>query len=104
MGDAAGMLEILALLLAAVRAALRRRRDLVVENALLRHQLAVLTRPTRRRAELRGRDKLVWILARRFCHEWRRHPSWSDPGPSSRGTTGLAAFLVVPLAVPDRPT
>jgi hypothetical protein len=69
MGDAAGMLEVVALLLAAVRAALRRRRDLVVENALVRHQLTVLTRPTRKRPRLRGRDKLVWTVARRSCHE-----------------------------------
>jgi transposase InsO family protein len=73
MGDAAGMLEVVALLLAAVRAALRRRRDLVVENALVRHQLAVLTRPARKRPRLRGRDKLVWTVARRSCHKWRRH-------------------------------
>jgi hypothetical protein len=73
MGDAAGMFEVLALLLAAVQAALRRRGDLVIENGLLRHQLAVLTRPARKRARLRKRDKLVWVFARRFCHEWRRH-------------------------------
>src|SRR5262249_23031022 len=32
-----------------------------------------MTRPTRKRSRLRGRDKVVWILARRFLHEWRRH-------------------------------
>jgi hypothetical protein len=73
MGDAAGMLEVLALLLAAVLAALRTRRGLVVENALLRHQLAVLTRPTRRRPRIRPRDKPLWVLARRLCRDWRRH-------------------------------
>jgi hypothetical protein len=42
---------------------------LLGENLLLRHQLAVLTRPTRSRspARLRLWDKLLWILARRFC-------------------------------------
>jgi transposase InsO family protein len=73
MGDAAGMLEVLALLLAAVLAALRTRRDLVVENALLRHQLAVLTRPTRKRPRMRTRDRLLWVVARRLCRDWRRH-------------------------------
>jgi hypothetical protein len=40
---------------------------------LLRHQLAVLTRPTqtRQRARLRLWDKLLWVLARRFCAGWR---------------------------------
>jgi hypothetical protein len=41
--------ECLALLLAVLRAALRDRGELPTENLLLRHQLAVLTRPTRRR-------------------------------------------------------
>jgi hypothetical protein len=50
------MFEFLALLLAVLRAGLRSRADLVAENLLLRHQLAVLTRPTRKRAEVRSRD------------------------------------------------
>jgi transposase InsO family protein len=67
------MLEVVAFLLATVRALLRSHRDLVVENLLLRHQLAVLTRPTRKRPRLRGRDKALWLLARRYCADWRRH-------------------------------
>jgi hypothetical protein len=48
-------------LLTAVRAVVRPRQDLVLENLLLRHQLAVLTRPTRHRptARLRLWDKLL---------------------------------------------
>jgi len=73
-GDAHGMFELLSLVLLAVRGLVRPRQDLVLENLLLRHQLAVLTRPTRTRPRLRLRawDKLVWILARRFC-AWRNH-------------------------------
>ena len=54
---------------------MRPRHDLVLENLLLRHQLAVLTRPTRARprARLRLSDKLVWVLARRLCVGWREH-------------------------------
>jgi hypothetical protein len=48
--------ECLTLLLAVLRAALRDRNDLLTEHLLLRHQLAVLTRPTRRRPRLRTRD------------------------------------------------
>jgi hypothetical protein len=69
------MLELLWLMLTAVLAWVRPRQDLVLENLLLRHQLAVLTRPTRTRprALLRPWDKLLWIMARRFCGDWRQH-------------------------------
>jgi transposase InsO family protein len=65
--------ELLALLLASLRGAVRDRTDLVAENLLLRHQLAVLTRPTRRRPRLRTRDKLLWLLARRLRRDRRQH-------------------------------
>jgi transposase InsO family protein len=65
--------ELLNLLLASLRGAVRNRSDLVAENVLLRHQLAVLTRPTRRRPRLRTRDRLLWVLARRLRRDWRRH-------------------------------
>ena len=58
------MIECLLILVAQLRAAVRDRTDLVAESILLRHQLAVLTRPTRQRPRLRARDKLFWLLAR----------------------------------------
>src|SRR6266508_5909166 len=69
------MLECLWLVLMIVRAMARPRQDLMLENVLLRHQLAVLTRPTRSRrgTRLRTWDKLLWVLARRFCTGWREH-------------------------------
>jgi transposase InsO family protein len=67
------VIEGLTLLLAVLRAALRDRSALLAENLLLRHQLAVLTRPTRRRPRLRTRDKLLWVLARRLRRDWRQH-------------------------------
>jgi len=67
------MFECLTLLLAVVGAALRDRSDLLAEHLLLRHQLAVLTRPTRRRPRLRTRDRLLWVLARRLRRDWREH-------------------------------
>jgi hypothetical protein len=66
------MFELLALLLAIVRAALRRRTDLLAGNRLLRHRLAVLTRPTRTRPAVRSGDKLLWVVARRLRRDWRR--------------------------------
>jgi putative transposase len=67
------MIELLIVLLGALHAALRSRADLIAENLLLRHQLAVLTRPGRKRPPIRVRDKLVRALARRLCRDWRRH-------------------------------
>jgi transposase InsO family protein len=67
------MLEYLALLVDLLRATIRRRGDLIAENLLLRQQLAILTRPTRKRASLRPCDKLVWVLARLARRDWRRH-------------------------------
>ena len=67
------ILEYLLLLLSLVRAAVRDREALVAENLLLRHQLAVLTRPTRRRPRLRARDKVFWVMVRALRGDWRRH-------------------------------
>jgi putative transposase len=67
------MFELLAVVLAVLRAVLRSRTDLLAENLLLRHQLAVLTRPTRKRPRVHACDKLLWILARRLRRDWRRH-------------------------------
>jgi putative transposase len=75
MGEAWRMLDLLWLMLAAVRAACRQRNDLVMENLLLRHQLAVLTRPTRQRPRGRWRrlDRLLWVLIRCLRRDWQRH-------------------------------
>jgi transposase InsO family protein len=73
------MLELFTLLLGILPAALRSHRDLVLENLLLRHQLAVVARP-RRRPRLRTWDKLLWLLGRRLCADWRRHLVLVTPG------------------------
>src|SRR5438128_3304449 len=71
--DVRAMREYVLLLLSLVRAAVRDRDALVTENLLLRHQLAVLARPTRKRTRLRTRDKLFWVLVRALRRDWRRH-------------------------------
>ena len=71
------MLGYLLLVLNLVRAAVRDREALVAENVLLRHQLAVLTRPTRKRPRLRARDKLFRVMVRAL----RRLARASGPGP-----------------------
>src|SRR5437016_9197885 len=67
------MLEYLLLLLSLVRTTVRDREALIAENLLLRHQLTLLTRPTRKRPRLRARDKLFWVVVRALCRDWRRH-------------------------------
>jgi putative transposase len=68
------MREYLLLVVALARTAMRLHSDVVAENVLLRQQLAVLTRPARRRPRLRRRDRLVWVLARSLRRDWCRHP------------------------------
>ncbi|MDQ3701113.1 MAG: integrase core domain-containing protein [Chloroflexota bacterium] len=44
----------------------------MVENLLLRQQLSVALR-AHPHPRLRRRDRLVWVVARRLCADWRRH-------------------------------
>jgi transposase InsO family protein len=67
------MLQYLSLLIDLGRAARRSRRELLAENLLLRQQLLVLTRPTRKRPRLAALDQLFWVVARRLLRDWRRH-------------------------------
>src|SRR5919199_6097774 len=59
----------------------RPRHDLVLENPLLCHQLAVLTRPTRTRPRVRlhTSDRLLWVLARRWCAGWQEDLAFVTP-------------------------
>ncbi|HEV2125566.1 MAG TPA: hypothetical protein VGW38_22670 [Chloroflexota bacterium] len=51
---------------------LRSRQALVAENLLLRQQLTVAWR-ARPRPRLRRGDRVLWVVARRLCADWRRH-------------------------------
>ncbi|MEE8138336.1 MAG: helix-turn-helix domain-containing protein [Thermoanaerobaculia bacterium] len=64
------MLETLSTLATTFHTALRTRRDLVLENLALRHQLAVLTRSDRR-PRFRQSDRLLWVWLRRLWDGWR---------------------------------
>jgi hypothetical protein len=55
------MFEYLLLLGDLARALTRTRADLVTENLPLRQELAVMTRPTRKRPPLRGPDRVFWL-------------------------------------------
>ena len=67
------MIEYLVLLVGVFRTLLRSRADLVAENLLLRQQLTVLTRPSRRRPRLRSQDKLFWVMIRTLRRDGRQH-------------------------------
>ncbi len=69
------MLDFVWLAVWTLRAACRDRGGLVLESLFLRHQLAVLTRPTRRRRHVRlcAVDEVLWVLVRRLCRRWRQH-------------------------------
>ena len=67
------MVDYLLLLVTFARAIIGSRADLAVENLLLRQQLAVLTRPTRKRPRLRPLDRLFWALARHLRRDWCQH-------------------------------
>ncbi len=66
------MFDWVALFVGIVLTALRGRQALVVENLLLRQQLAVALR-TRRRPCVRWHDRLFWVVARRLVTDWHRH-------------------------------
>jgi hypothetical protein len=99
------MLEDLLLLLSLLRAAVRDRDALVAENLLLRHQLAILTRPTRKRPRLRVRDKLFWVAVRALRSDWRRHLVLVRPeSVIPLAAPGVAARLALALPWTDRPS
>ncbi len=67
------MLELLLLLVRTLVAVLRSRRDLVLENLVLRHQLQVALR-THRRPSVHNRDRILWTWLRQLWPSgWRVH-------------------------------
>ncbi len=78
MRDHGAVLEWVSLLVGALRAVFHRRRALVLENVLLRQQLAVALR-TRRRSRVRWHDRIFWVMVQRLCADWRRHLELVQP-------------------------
>jgi hypothetical protein len=62
---------LLSALLSFLRATVRSRTALALENAALRQQLAAYQR-TRNRTRLRREDRIFWVLLRRLWPEWSR--------------------------------
>jgi putative transposase len=73
------MPEFLLLVLRTFVAAIRSRRDLALENLVLRHQLQVALR-TNPHPRLRAPDRVLWVWLRRLWSEgWRQHLSLAQP-------------------------
>ena len=64
------MPDLVIAMIAAVFRALRSRRDLVLENLALRHQLAVLNRTAKHR-RLSSSDRLFWVVLSHWWHRWK---------------------------------
>jgi putative transposase len=73
-GDHHAVLDWVSLLVGVALTALRGRHALLVENLLLRQQLAVALRASPHpRPRLRWHDRLFWVVALRLVTDWRRH-------------------------------
>ena len=66
------MLELLRVVLPALARLFRKRRELMGENLLLRHQLQVALH-SRPRRHLKTSDRFFWLVIRRLYPDWRRH-------------------------------
>jgi hypothetical protein len=76
---------------AALRSALSTRRDLLLENLALRHQLRVLARSDRRfRA-----DRLLWLCLRRWWPRWTEALVLVQPATVARRARGHKAELTL---------
>ena len=74
-------------LLGLFRATLIERQRLLLENAALRHQLAVLKRSVKS-PRIEDSDRIFWIVMRRMMRDWKDCLSSSSPPPCSSGTDG----------------
>jgi hypothetical protein len=95
-----------AALLALLRDALRDRRRLLIENAALRHQVAVLRRSVSR-PRLQDSDRIFWIAMRRLLRDWKECLLFVKPETVVRWhRRGFRYYLVptpAPGRTPDRP-
>jgi transposase InsO family protein len=66
------MLQLIVLVLRSLLSAFRSRRDVTLENLVLRHQLQVALR-TNPIPRLRSPDRVLWVWVRRLWPSWRDH-------------------------------
>jgi DNA-binding phage protein len=66
------MLQLIFVLLRGVLAGFRSRREIALENLVLRHQLHVALR-TNASPRLRTPDRILWVWLRQLWPSWRDH-------------------------------
>ena len=66
------MLKIIRCVAGALWASAKNRRELVLENLALRHQLAIL-RHEKRRLRLSRWDRILWVSLSRWWRQWQEH-------------------------------
>jgi hypothetical protein len=78
------VLIFLTTLLAALRAIVRSRADLELENLALRHQISVLQRSATKRPKLTAGDRMLWVLLSRVWRDWRSVLAIVRPEPGKQ--------------------
>ncbi len=66
------MIRLLGVVFRSAATALRGRRELILENLALRHQLSVLQASSHRRLQLTNLDRALWTMLRHRWSEWKR--------------------------------
>jgi len=73
------MISFVGIVLASVASLLRFRLDLVFEHLALWHQVMVLLRRSRRRAQFSGADRCFWILLSALWDRWPKFLMIAQP-------------------------
>jgi hypothetical protein len=91
------MLPLIFVVLRSVLAGFRSRREVALENLVLRHQLqvALRTNPTPR---LRNPDRILWIWLRRLWPSWDAHLLVVKPERGEGGVPHTSASAILPLS------
>ena len=82
---------------AAGRDLCRSRRDLLIENSVLRHELGILRRRSQRR-KLNLMDRLRLLLGARLLEHWRAAIVVVQPDPDSLAPGWLPPLLAAPVS------
>jgi hypothetical protein len=85
-------MQCLATLIRILDLAAEDRAQLLLENAALRHQLAVLKRSVSR-PKIEYSDRMVWIMLRRMLKEWKEALIFVKPATAFAGIAGASSTI-----------
>jgi len=89
------MLNIILCFVRALLASVKSRRELAVENLVLRQQLAVLKRSVKR-PTITATDRAFWALVLRWWPRWREAPVTTAPDGREIEPTNNGTVIVLP--------